>query len=328
MTSQDKASHLGELTSRVKQTLAQTVSPLAAKYGYLRGKKLNAQVGWKPIVLVLGNYSSGKSTFINELIGSKIQETGQAPTDDCFTVITGHDLEGGAGEGKVHEREGNVLLYDDQLPFTPLQRHGDRFASHFRLKQVAEPWLRSLAIIDSPGMHDSVAEKDRGYDYQEVIGDLARIADLIVVFDPHKAGTISESYASLRETLPKNTPDDRLLFVMNRIDECMKLEDLLRVYGTLCWNLSQMMGRKDIPRILLTYSASVSTYDRSEDSERSYLRYLENQRQKIYDVVCEAPYRKLDHMVGFVRTHAQRLEHLLRVLSQYEKKRGTSVCEV
>ena len=88
-----------------------------------------------------------------------------------------------------------------------------------------------------------------------MVGDLAEIADLILIlFDPHKAGTIREAYTSIRDTLPKSTFEDRIMFVLNRIDECVSLKDLLRVYGTLCWNLSQITGRKDIPAIYLTYS--------------------------------------------------------------------------
>ena len=42
-------------------------------------------------------------------------------------------------------------------------------------------------------MLDSITERDRGYNYQEVIGDLAQMADLVLVlFDPHKAGTVRD----------------------------------------------------------------------------------------------------------------------------------------
>jgi ribosome biogenesis GTPase A len=40
-----------------------------------------------PLVFVLGNHSSGKSSFINHMIGRPIQATGVAPTDDGFTII-------------------------------------------------------------------------------------------------------------------------------------------------------------------------------------------------------------------------------------------------
>lgn len=40
-----------------------------------------------PMVLVLGNHSSGKSTFINHMLGQRVQKTGRAPTDCTFTVL-------------------------------------------------------------------------------------------------------------------------------------------------------------------------------------------------------------------------------------------------
>ena len=70
---------------------------------------------------------------------------------------------------------------------------------------------------------------------------------VLVLFDAHKAGTVREAYKSIRETLTAHTSEDRIIFVLNRIDECTTFNDLLRVYGTLCWNLSQITGRKDIP---------------------------------------------------------------------------------
>ena len=87
-------------------------------------------------------------------------------------------------------------------------------------------------MIDTPGMLDSITERDRGYNYQNVIGDLAQIADLVLVlFYSHNAVTVREAHTSLRDTLPTRTFEDRVLFVLNRIDECVSLVDLLQVYG-------------------------------------------------------------------------------------------------
>jgi hypothetical protein len=125
------------------------------------------------------------------------------------------------------------------------------------MKRIDAPILQKLAIIDTPGMLDSVTEKDRGYDYLGVVGELAKLADLIILmFDPHKAGTIKETYQAIRSTLPGSTGEDRILYVLNRVDECDNIADLVRSYGTLCWNLSQMTGGKDMPRLFLTYSES------------------------------------------------------------------------
>jgi hypothetical protein len=40
-----------------------------------------------PAVLLVGNHSSGKSSFINHVLGRQIQKAGVAPTDDAFTII-------------------------------------------------------------------------------------------------------------------------------------------------------------------------------------------------------------------------------------------------
>lgn len=293
-----------ELLYLVKREL----SPLANQYRY-SDVPLESQIRWKPIVLFLGGYSSGKSTLINEFLGRTVQETGQSPTDDCFTVITAHDE--GTTESVV-ERDGRVLLSSSEYPFRGLERHGERFASHFRLKFVpASPELGELCLIDTPGMLDSVTERDRGYDYQAVIGDLAQLADLILIFfDPHKAGTLRETYASLRETLPQKTFEDRLVFVLNRVDECSSLEDLIRVYGTLCWNLSQMTGRKDIPRILMTYANK-----KSESSiGKPFLGMLSNQREQLHQLIISAPRRRLDHLASFVEFHTARMSYLVNTL--------------
>jgi hypothetical protein len=40
-----------------------------------------------PFVLLLGNHSSGKSSFVNYILQRQVQVSGVAPTDDSFTII-------------------------------------------------------------------------------------------------------------------------------------------------------------------------------------------------------------------------------------------------
>ncbi len=319
-----RENYINALHTELLEMVEKHLTPVAVRYGYSEAP-LEATIKWRPLVLVLGNYSSGKSALINEFLGSNIQKTGQAPTDDSFTILTYDD--NADPDSPIHvteERDGNFLLNDPAYPFESMKKHGQRFTSHFRLKKVNSPFLKELAIIDTPGMLDSVTERDRGYNYQDVIGDFAQIADLILVlFDPHKAGTIREVHTSLRETLPAHTFEDRVLFVLNRIDECASLNDLLRVYGTLCWNLSQITGRKDIPMIHLTYSQRAGVASRNQ-SERdlSYLQYLENQREELKNAVMEAPRHRLDHLAAFVETHSERLSQMLHALINYRRNRS------
>ena len=314
-----RENYINSLRSEILEMVERFLTPVALRYEY-SDSPLETNIKWRPLVLLLGNYSSGKSTLINEFVEAEIQATGQAPTDDSFTIITYAEAPDHPENIRVlEERDGKFLLNDPEFPFDSLKKHGQRFASHFRLKKVNSPFLKNIAIIDTPGMLDSITERDRGYNYQDVIGDFAHIADLVLVlFDPHKAGTVREAYTSLRDTLPSRTFEDRVLYVLNRIDECESLIDLLRVYGTLCWNLSQMTGRKDIPMIHLTYSTRASRRMRYEPShDMSHLQYLENQREELKNAIQQAPRHRLDNLASFVETHGERLSHLLEALMNY-----------
>ncbi len=301
---------MGKLTSealskKLEKSLRSKMAPVFRKYG-LAIEPLLTPLRWKPLVLVIGNYSSGKSTLINELLGQHIQRTGQAPTDDSFTIITHAD----DGDGRK-EISGNTIINDESLPFTPLRRFGERLLSHLRLKQVNAPILHDLAIIDTPGMLDSVTERDRGYDYLSVVGELARISDIILLmFDPHKAGTIKETYQAIRSTLPGSTGEDRVFYVLNRIDECENVIDLVKSFGTLCWNLSQMTGRKDIPRIFLTFAAT-------ESSTRPGLEIWESEREELKQHVLTAPKMRINHLFEEVERGIREISLQVEALSAF-----------
>jgi GTPase SAR1 family protein len=314
--------YISTLRDDIVTIISEKLTPVAQKYGY-SDSPLEENVKWKPKVLLLGNYSSGKSTLVNDFLGGNIQRTGQAPTDDTFTVIAYKEAEDDPERVRViEEREGRSVLNDPEYPFVGLKKHGDRFLAHFRLKFVNSPFLKQLVIIDTPGMLDSITETDRGYNYQDVIGELAQNSDLVLLlFDPHKTATGNEAHTSIRTTLPKKCFEDRILFVLNRVDECTSLEDFLQVYGTLCWNLSQMTGRKDIPQIYFTYSPHVAKHDTaSVDSDKFFIRKIENQRELLKAAVLKAPQYQLDHLVDFLDTHSERIHHLLEVFIQYKKR--------
>ncbi len=157
-----RENYINSLRTELLEMVERYLSPVAMRYEYSE-VPLEANIKWRPQVLVLGNYSSGKSTMINDLLGGEIQATGQAPTDDSFTVITYGDAAADPGDKPfvTEERDGKYLLNDSEYPFDSLKKHGERFSSHFRLKKVNSPFLKNLAIIDTPGMLDSITERDR-----------------------------------------------------------------------------------------------------------------------------------------------------------------------
>jgi energy-coupling factor transporter ATP-binding protein EcfA2 len=117
-------------------------------------KGVNFKVGTQEGVVVIGPSGSGKSTLINEFLGADIQAIGQAPTDDSFTIITYGDAADDNEEIQVtQERDGKFLLNDPDYPFEILKKHGQRFAAHFRLKKINDPFGITL-IFKSRFMND------------------------------------------------------------------------------------------------------------------------------------------------------------------------------
>ncbi|MBW1778191.1 MAG: dynamin family protein, partial [Deltaproteobacteria bacterium] len=119
-----RENYINALRSELQEIVRDLLTPVALRYGYSE-TPLETSIKWRPLVLVMGNYSSGKSALINDFLGADIQTTGQAPTDDSFTVITLDEKE--AVDGPVRateERDGKYLLNDPEFPFESLKRHG------------------------------------------------------------------------------------------------------------------------------------------------------------------------------------------------------------
>jgi GTPase SAR1 family protein len=299
-----------ELQKQLQTKVKKKLEPLFAKYKMDFGG-IDSTLKWKPLVLIIGNYSSGKSTLINELIGQDVQRTGQAPTDDNFTIITSD-----TGYENV-ETPGSNLVNDPNLPFQHFKGFGEKLISHICMKQVNSPLLDNMAIIDSPGMLDATSEKDRGYDYMQVLGEFAKMADLIVLmFDPHKAGTIKESYDAIRNTLPEKSGEHRIVFVMSRIDECDNLSDFTRSYGTLCWNMSQMTGRKDIPHIYLTYAPG-------QAKAGTVAEGWPQERQELIDKIKKASGFRINHILEDIDRQVNEVEIVAEAVSSFLKRANT-----
>ena len=210
-----------------------------------------------PMVLVIGNHSSGKSTFINKLLGKEVQDTGVAPTDDGFTILerrTTSETEDGP----------TVLGCPENRPYAELLRFGQIFAGVLRRKRLVLPQTSQmpfkLQIVDTPGMIDlpvndtSMSEaKGRGYNFVEVVRWWAKRADLILLlFDPDKPGTTGETLDVLTKAL--SGLNHKFLVVLNKVDKLDNSVDFARAYGALGWALSKVIKRKDIPPIYTMFN--------------------------------------------------------------------------
>jgi hypothetical protein len=258
-----------------------------------------------PTVLFLGNHSSGKSSFINHLIQAELQKTGLAPTDDGFTLLI-HGQQADVFDGQT-------VVSHPALAYKPLQRLGPAFLAHFRLKTHPSELLKTVSLIDSPGMIDAAGTaKSRGYDFAAGVRSLSEMADLILIFfDPDKPGTTGETMSIFTETLAGL--EHKLLIVLNKVDLFSNLRDFARTYGTLCWNLSKTIKTKDVPHIYNTYLPDQARVPQAGAEDTVPLHDFDSSRDEVIAEIKRAPTRRADNLVSDLLVHARALSMQARV---------------
>ncbi len=262
-------------------------------------------------VLMLGNHSSGKSTFLNHLLGVEVQKTGVAPTDDNFTIVTygPHDT----------DRDGPSVVSNPDLPYEGLRHFGDQLVSHIHLKLKPVELLRTVTLIDSPGMIDEAKEENgRGFDFPGAVRWFAERADLVIVFfDPDKPGTTGETLQVFKESL--NGIDHKLLIVLNKMDQCQNLHDFARAYGALCWNLGKVIPRKDLPMIY-------NTFVPLEGKPKSDLPMedFDTARNDLIKEIHRVPSRRMDNQITQMQGFAERLRLHAFVIDEAAKQYRSS----
>jgi GTPase SAR1 family protein len=118
----------------------------------------------KPLKLaVLGEFSSGKSTFINRLIGKEILPTGITPVTSVVTILEYGEEEKIEVVYKNHEGETVKRVYDGYERLWKLQREWDEGDLYIPMEIrvfVNNPILKYFHIIDTPGFND-VSEMEK-----------------------------------------------------------------------------------------------------------------------------------------------------------------------
>jgi len=295
-----------QFADMIREYYNDPLDPLAKQFMFRRPPTVG-ELRRPPQVLMLGNHSSGKSTFINHLLGVDVQKTGVAPTDDNFTIITHGDFE--------TDRDGPAVVSNPDLPYEGLRHFGDQLVSHVRLKLQPAELLRTVTLIDSPGMIDEAKEEGgRGFDFPGVVKWFAERADLVMVFfDPDKPGTTGETLKVFKESL--NGIDHKLLIVLNKMDQCQNLHDFARAYGALCWNLGKVIPRKDLPMIYNTFVPIAGNPKSSLP-----MADFDKARADLVDELRRAPTRRMDNQITQMQAFAERLRLHSFVIDEAAKR--------
>lgn len=264
-----------------------------------------------PMVLLVGQYSVGKTSFIRYLTerdtpGMRI---GPEPTTDRF-----HAILWGRDERVI---PGNALAADADKPFTALSKFGMAFLNRFEASECPSPILKKITFIDTPGVLSGEKQRlGRQYEFPDVVAWFAERADrILLLFDAHKLD-ISDEFKRTIEILRPH--DEKTRVVLNKAD--MEVQKLIRVYGALMWALGKVYNTPEVLRVYIG-----SFWDQP-------LQYPENQsliQAEMQDLLADlralprnSAVRRINELVKrarMLKVHVHLLSHLSQQFGWFSK---------
>ena len=212
----------------------EALDKIAYRLGFLDpNETYTSTISWWPMISVLGTFSAGKSTFINQYLGAKVQDSGNQAVDDKFTVI----CYGGSDEPTT--LPGLALDADPRFPFYNISEEinkvdpgeGNRVNLYLQLKTLRSPKIKGKILIDSPGF-DADSQRNA---ILRITSHIVEISDLVLVFFDARhpePGAMRDTLEHLVATTIGHRDANKVLYILNQIDTTAKEDNLEEVIAS------------------------------------------------------------------------------------------------
>ncbi|XP_078034333.1 EH domain-containing protein 3-like isoform X2 [Augochlora pura] len=337
----DRQNVFENVTEGIKKIYKSKMLPLELHYQFhdFHSPQLDdADFDAKPMILLVGQYSTGKTTFIKYLLERDFPgiRIGPEPTTDRFIAVMYDEKEGVI--------PGNALVVDPKKQFRPLSTFGNAFLNRFQCSTVASPVLKGISIVDTPGILSGEKQRvDRGYDFTGVLEWFAeRVDRIILLFDAHKLD-ISDEFRRSIEALRGH--DDKIRIVLNKAD-MIDHQQLMRVYGALMWSLGKVLQTPEVARVYIgSFWDEPLRYDVNkrlfEDEEQDLFRDMQSlpknavlrklndlikraRLAKVHAYIISALKKDMPSLFGKDNKKKERIKNLGQIYDQIQREQKIS----
>eukprot|EP01041_Mallomonas_annulata_P004479 gene4479-8914_t len=165
------------------------------------------------MVVVVGEFNAGKSTFVNSLLGGKFLKDGILPTTDKICILRNLKT-GSTTDDRIWTKAKNLLLDDVEEMDLPVD------------------WLQHIALIDTPGTN-AIIER-----HEQLTQRIVPRADL-VLFVTSAERPISESEANFLIKIKQW--GKKIIMVVNKID-ILQPDEKIQVLEYVSQNVAKLIG--------------------------------------------------------------------------------------
>ena len=290
---------------------------IAYRTGLLAEDESHAtQIPWWPLISILGTFSAGKSTFINDYLGEKLQRSGNQAVDDKFTVICY------SNQHESHTLPGVALDSDPRFPFYKISGEiekvasgeGSRIDAYLQLKTCSSERLRGKILIDSPGF-DADAQRTSTLRITDHMIDLS---DLVLVFFDARhpePGAMRDTLDHLIDKTIQRPDSGKFLYILNQLDTTAREDNPEEVVAA--WQ--RALGDRGLTagRFFTIYSASAANPIDDEALRNRFEGKRDTDLSEIYERMQQVEVERAYRIVGSLEKNARDIEeHTIPALTE------------
>ncbi|MDP2345587.1 MAG: dynamin family protein [Deltaproteobacteria bacterium] len=270
-------------------------------------------------VVVIGEFSRGKSTFVNALVGEKVLPSSVRPTTAVITVIRHGSPRSAVVQWRDAGRPSEVV----SLPEGAAAKELDRIVTtkNASPEEVARVEITlplphfglPFELVDTPGVNDiDTAREEITYGY------LTRADAALMLLDMHQPFSASERRFLVEKVLGNDLR--KILFVVNKIDQ-EPPEKLGRALSYIQQRLADIEGCRDA--VILPVAAKLGLAGKQGDPAALEQSRLPDLERRLVDFLTEASGRsRIDTAARRVVRVAQGLiEELTTIASGLDGQR-------